>query len=199
VNVVAVGRDGTLATVMNEAAPVGKERKYAHRELERRWLLHTPPGGPVIKSARINDLYIHGTRIRLRSTLETSSEGRTERTFFKFDPEGARAGPWSRTDHPMYLTADEHAVLEQLPGALLRKTRLSIPPLGVDLFEGELHGLVVAEAEFSDDSEMARFVPPPTAVAEVTDAPRFTGGRLVSMTRSDLVRALSSYGIASAI
>jgi CYTH domain-containing protein len=184
---------------MNEAAPVGKELKYAHRELERRWLLHTPPEGPIVKSARISDRYIQGTRIRLRSTTETSTDGRTERTFFKLTQKvpAPSGGPGLITS--MYLTADEHAVLEQLPAALLRKTRLSIPPLGVDIFEGELDGLVIAEAEFSENSAMARFVSPPTAVAEVTDDPCFTGGRLVAMTRSELARALSSYGIASAI
>jgi CYTH domain-containing protein len=78
----------------------------------------------------------------------------------------------------MYLTADEYELLARLPAASLRKRRLSMPPLGVDLFEGVLAGLVLAEAEFADDEAVTRFAPPSWAVADVTTDQRFTGGHL---------------------
>jgi CYTH domain-containing protein len=48
-----------------------------------------------------------------------------------------------------------------------------------DVFDPPLHGLVLAEAEFATDEDMCTFEPPENIVAEVTDDPRFTGGRLV--------------------
>jgi CYTH domain-containing protein len=106
---------------------------------------------------------------------------------------GPRAEPGLITT--MYLNAAEYAALAQVPAASLRKTRLSVPPLGVDLFEGALAGLVLAEAEFVDYEAMARFVAPPFAVADVTADQRFTGGRLAVAARSDIASALADFGI----
>jgi CYTH domain-containing protein len=77
------------------------------------------------------------------------------------------------------------------------KTRLSVPPLGVDVFGPPLDGLVLAEAEFTGDEEAAAFTPPREAVAEVTDDPRFTDGRLVRATRGELLAGLGEFGIRS--
>ena len=94
-----------------------------------------------------------------------------------------------------YLSAAEYDLLASLPAAVLSKTRLSVPPLSVDIFEPPLHGLVMADAEFSADHEAQSFSPPPTAVAEVTDDTRFTGASLVSARRADLLAWLAEYGI----
>jgi hypothetical protein len=87
----------------------------------------------------------------------------------------------------IYLSTAEYDLLASLPAAALSKTRLSIPPLSVDVFDPPLHGLVMADAEFSTDKEAHSFLPPQTAVAEVTDDPRFTGGSLVRARRHDLL------------
>ena len=58
-----------------------------------------------------------------------------------------------------------------------------------------LHGLIMADVEFSTDNEAQSFLPPAAAVAEVTDDPRFTGGSLVSARRHDLLAWLAEYGI----
>lgn len=94
-----------------------------------------------------------------------------------------------------YLSAAEYDLLATLPAAVLSKTRLSVPPLGIDVFEPPLHGLIMADVEFSTDSEAQSFLPPPAAVAEVTDDSRFTGGSLVSARRHDLLAWLAEYGI----
>ena len=94
-----------------------------------------------------------------------------------------------------YLSAAEYDLLATLPAAVLSKTRLSVPPLGIDVFEPPLHGLIMADVEFSTDSEAQSFLPPPAAVAEVTDDSRFTGGSLVSARRPDLLAWLAEYGI----
>ncbi len=51
--------------------------------------------------------------------------------------------------------------------------------MSVDVFEGSLDGLVMAEAEFDSDDAMIAFPSPPFALREVTDDPRYTGGMLV--------------------
>lgn len=80
---------------------------------------------------------------------------------------------------------------------LLRKTRYSIAPFGVDVFAPPLSGLILAECEFSDDVTMNSFVPPDWIVAEVTCDPRFTGGQLATADPEDLTRLLSSLGVTS--
>ncbi|MEU9271001.1 hypothetical protein AB0E04_36965 [Streptomyces sp. NPDC048251] len=79
---------------------------------------------------------------------------------------------------------------------MLPKTRFGVPPIGVDVFEGSLEGLVLSEeAEFSDDEKAPAFVPPAWCVAEVTDDVRFSGGILVSASRRELSAWLAEYGI----
>ncbi len=70
-----------------------------------------------------------------------------------------------------------------------------MPPLGVDVFDGPLQGLVLAEAEFTTDEETQSFIPPSECVAEVTDDARFTGGRLVETSRQELLGWLAEYGL----
>jgi CYTH domain-containing protein len=98
----------------------------------------------------------------------------------------------------MYLTKDEFCLLAQIPSKKLSKTRYSIPPFGIDIFEGPLQGLILAEAEF-DSAEVADALRIPSFVAgEVTTDDRFTGGRLVQSSRQDLKTWLLEYGIALA-
>ena len=78
---------------------------------------------------------------------------------------------------------------------MLSKTRLSIPPLSIDVFDPPLHGLVLADAEFSTDEAAQSFLQPAAAIAEVTDDARFTGGTLVRTRRHDLLAWLAEYGI----
>ena len=49
----------------------------------------------------------------------------------------------------------------------------------IDEFQGDLNGLILAEAEFKTYDLLAAFPMPNFAVREVTDNPRFSGGDLV--------------------
>lgn len=174
-------------------APV-REGKYARVERERRFLLAGPPSpSAVTGSRRITDRYLPGTRLRLRR-VDHCDSGACE---FKFtqkvpaDRPGFVQGLITNT----YLSAAEYDLLASLPSAVLSKTRLSVPPLSVDVFDPPLHGLVMADAEFSTDTEAQSFLTPTAAVAEVTDDPRFTGGSLVRARRHDLLAWLAEYGI----
>jgi CYTH domain-containing protein len=84
----------------------------------------------------------------------------------------------------LYLTADEHRVFAALPGARLVKRRHRATSggveWGVDVFEGGLAGLVLAEREFGSDAELRAAAPPAFAALEVTDDVTFTGGALAT-------------------
>jgi CYTH domain-containing protein len=86
----------------------------------------------------------------------------------------------------IYLSEDEFHVFARLPAARLAKTRHSIPPFGVDVFEGELEGLILAEAEFESAAESDGLVLPAFLGREVSADERFTGGRLARASREDL-------------
>jgi CYTH domain-containing protein len=168
--------------------------KYALVERERRFLLAAAPAASHVREVRrITDRYLTGTRLRLRR-VEGPGPGRPEFKLTQKVP-AERPGPVQGTITNTYLSRAEYDVFATLPAAVLTKTRLSIPPLGVDVFDPPLHGLVLAEAEFTTDEAAETFEPPADIVAEVTADPRFTGGRLVRAGRADLLSWLREYGI----
>ena len=172
---------------------MGKSQRYAKPERERRFLLAGQPPGKIENTAHITDRYFLGTRLRLRQIVEMARD--SAKTFYKLTqkvpaPDGA-PGLLST----MYLDEKEFALLATIPSSELRKTRYSIPPFGVDVFEPPLGGLFLAEVEFYDDAAMNAFSPPPWIVAEVTCDARFTGGHLVTLRSVDLGALLSSFDL----
>lgn len=161
---------------------------YARIERERRFLLAAAPDPASVTVTReVVDRYVDGTRLRLRAMTNVAT-GHTDYKLTQKVPEGSLLTT-------IYLSAAEYAVIAGLPAATLRKTRHSVPPLGVDVFAGELTGLVLAEAEFADDEAMRVFEAPAWVVAEVTDDPRFTGGRLVRAAGREVRELLREYGV----
>jgi len=145
----------------------------------------------------IEDRYLDGTRLRLRRMTELEADDRpaTGEPTYKLAqkipaPDGS---PGLITN--LYLSKPEYDVLAEVPARVLRKIRLSIPPLGVDVFEGELQGVFIGEAEFESADEAEAFAPPAGSAAEVTRDIRFTGGRLMSTSRAELRSALADFGI----
>jgi CYTH domain-containing protein len=175
----------------NPSAPSGKSMKYARREYERRFLLAEPPPGPAVRTVAINDRYLSGTTLRLRRMDDPDEPAPVFKLTQKIAaPDG---GPGLITT--MYLTEPEFELLATLEGPAISKVRLSIPPLGVDVFGAQLQGLTLAEAEFETEVAYEAFVPLPFVVAEVTDDLRFTGGRLAMTSAADLRGVLHSYGL----
>ena len=171
-----------------------RERKYARIERERRFPLAGPPPTPTVTARRrITDRHLPGTRLRLRR-IDYPGGGSSAFKFTQKVPAN-RPGYVQGLITNTYLSAAEYDLLASLPAAVLSKTRLSVPPLSVDVFEPPLHGLVMADVEFTTDQEAQAFLPPPATVAEVTDDKRFAGGSLVSARRHDLLAWLAEYGI----
>lgn len=167
--------------------------KYARVERERRFLLAAPPIPSAVTATRvITDHYLPGGRLRLRRAQ--SPDGCAELKLTQKVP-AARPGTVQGLVTNIYLSPAEYDVLATLPARALTKTRFSVPPLGIDVFAGQLRGLVLAEAEFATDTEAESFAPPSECVAEVTDDARFTGGRIVRATRAELLTWLAEHGI----
>ena len=170
-----------------------REHKYGRIERERRFLLDQFPNHVnAVRVRQITDRYIVGTTLRLR---EQSEDGGP--TMFKLTQKvpvranGAQQGLITT----IYLTGDEFRVFSQLSAMRLSKTRYSVPPFGIDVFEGELEGLLLAEAEFDSAAEADALTPPSFILQEVSADTRFTGGQLVRASRRDIQTWLLEYGV----
>ena len=158
------------------------DSRYARIERERRYLLKDLPEGLTRASphVQITDNYIAGTRLRLRKAREPQSNKWTVKFTQKFAP---NAGDLSRTIITnTYLTAAEAEVLAVFEANEIRKNRYPYEFAGrkysIDMFLGDLFGLVLAETGFKTDEELDSFPPPPFVVEEVTQNKLFTGGNL---------------------
>ena len=167
--------------------------KYARIERERRFLLDRfPKNAHVERVRRITDRYINGTSLRFRKMTEDNGPTAYKLTQ-KIPARDSGGQQWLIVT--MYLTQDVFSVFEQLPALALSKTRHSIPPFGIDVFQGKLEGLILAEAEFDSAAGADALIVPPFISREVSNDDRFTGGHLARMTRHDIKTAMLEYGI----
>src|SRR4029078_9136568 len=65
----------------------------------------------------------------------------------------------------------------------------------VDMFLGDLLGLVLAEVSFDTDEELDQFPKPSFALADVTNEQLFTGGRLCELTFSEVRTEIANRGL----
>ena len=175
------------------------ESKYARVERERRYLLQDLPEGLTRADPhlQITDNYITGTRLRLRKVREPRTNKWTVKFTQKFAP---NAEDLSRTVITnTYLNALEAETLSVFNANEIRKNRYYFEFAGrrfaVDMFLGDLFGLVLAEVGFDTDEELDQFHKPPFALAEVTDDPIFTGGRLCELTFAEVRQHISARGL----
>ncbi len=150
--------------------------KYGAIERERRWLCEDFPGSHVTRTYLIEDIYVTGSTLRLRSMHDMAAGKMAWKLSRKGD-----LSPDKRIITTLYLTEPEYRLMAGFPGARLRKTRHRLDISGtdsfsVDIFDGALAGLILAEAEFKTDVAMAAFAPPAFLGAEVTGDARYTGG-----------------------
>ena len=103
--------------------------------------MRSMPRGEPTRVVEIVDRYLPGPGLRLRAM--SGADGTTYKLTQKVAaPDG---GPGTLTT--IYLGAEEAASLHGLEAYVLRKTRTSLPPYGIDVFHDALAGLVLAEAE----------------------------------------------------
>ncbi|MFN3523862.1 MAG: hypothetical protein ACK4YQ_16560 [Phenylobacterium sp.] len=148
--------------------------KYARMEHERRFLVSQAPDLAGAPARLIEDLYIDGGRLRLRAVTDLASGERTFKLCKKYGPADGEGEPIAN----LYLTAEEHAVLARLPGDALRKRRYTVDGVSLDVFEGPLDGLMIAEAEAESHAAIAARAFPPWCGREVTGDRRYSGATL---------------------
>ncbi len=169
---------------------VQPESKYARVERERRYLVADLPMDLTRASphVQITDNYITGTRLRLRKVRDPQTNKWTVKFTQKFAPDPRDLSRTIITN--TYLSAAESEVLSVFEANEIRKNRYCFEVAGrkwsVDMFLGDLFGLVLAEVSFASDAEAAAFTSPAFALADVTDNELFTGGRLSELTLSDI-------------
>lgn len=146
-------------------------------EIERKFLVRElPPGLDPSGSSQIEQGYLaigdDGTEVRVRrrdgSAVLTVKSG----------------GGRSRLEEEIEIDVERFGRLWPLTeGRRLEKTRHRIPAgdgltIELDVYAGELAGLMVAEVEFASEEAADAFEPPDWFGSEVTDDARFKNQRL---------------------
>ena len=146
---------------------------------------------------QITDNYITGTRLRLRKVRDPQTNKWTVKLTQKFAPDRE---DFSRTIITnIYLNALEAETLAVFDANEIRKNRYPFEFAGrqfsVDMFLGDLFGLVLAEVSFETDEELNNYPRPPFAIAEVTNNELFTGGKLCQISFADIRAAIKRSGV----
>jgi adenylate cyclase len=146
-------------------------------EIERKFLVAEPP--PDLHEhprTAIEQGYLaldeDGTEVRVRRR-----DGRATLTV-------KSAGGRTRVEEELPIEPERFERLWPLTeGRRLAKTRYEVPGPGgrtieVDVYDGRLRGLVVAEVEFDSEAQAEAFEGPPWLGTEVTGDPRYRNERL---------------------
>lgn len=177
------------------------DSKYARVERERRYLLRDLPEGMTRADphVQITDNYITGSRLRLRKVREPRTNKWTVKFTQKFAPDPNDLSRTIITN--TYLNALEAETLSIFNSNEIRKNRYKFEfdgrEFAVDMFLGDLFGLVLAEASFETDEELESFPKPPFALVDVTNEELFSGGRLCELTFSDVRKEIVGRGLLS--
>jgi len=178
------------------------ESKYARFERERRYLLHNLPEGlsRADHHLQITDNYITGTRLRIRKVRDPQTNKWIVKFTQKFAPNPDDLSRTIITN--TYLSAIEAETLSIFEANEIRKNRYKFEFEGrefaVDMFIGDLFGLVLAETSFDNDDELDNFPAPPFAIADVTNNEVFTGGRLSELNIEEVRNEITRSGLLNA-
>lgn len=175
------------------------ESKYARVERERRYLLNELPEGlnRADHHLQITDGYITGTRLRMRKVRDPKTNKWAVKFTQKFAPD---SGDFSRTlITNIYLNALEAETLSLFDANEIRKNRYYFDFEGrrfsIDIFLGDLFGLILAETSFESDEEMRAFATPSFVLADVTNNEIFSGGKLCELTFADVREEVQRSGL----
>ena len=176
------------------------ESKYARVERERRYLLQDLPAGMTRADhhLQITDNYMTGSRLRMRKVRDPKTNKWIAKLTQKI-PLGE--GDFARTIITnTYLNAVEAETLSTLFSSNeIRKNRYYFEYEGrrfsIDMFLGDLFGLVLAEVGFDTDAELENFAKPVFALADVTNNELFTGGELSQLSFADIRQEIDKQGL----
>jgi CYTH domain-containing protein len=174
------------------------EARYSRIEYERRFLVSPvadwrSAAEPYFKI--FEDKYLLDSRLRLRVLTDSD----TGRRVNKLTKKAESSSPYYSAINRILLSNRELELMDSLDGYRLSKRRYYHDHKGrvfsIDVFEGELAGLVLCETEAASLDELMLAEPPPFAGSEVTEDPFFTGGNLARTPRAELLERLAVFGI----
>lgn len=170
--------------------PLFKKRRMIERE--RTFLVKTLPSLEGCPKKEIFDLYIPASVVH--PNLRIRKEG--ERAVITKKQTLDSASIHQETTIP--LTSDEAKVVFSLEGKVLKKIRYFLQWEGriahLDVFLGELKGLVLVDVEFESEKEMSAFAMPDFCLADVTKEVALAGGMLAGKSYDDIRPVVEKYG-----
>lgn len=147
-------------------------------EIERKFLVEQLPAGlDAYPRDEIEQGYV-----ALEGPTEVRIRRYGDRTFLTIKSGGDRV----RLEEELEIDARRFGALWPLTeGRRIQKTRYRIPTPGgptieLDIYHGQLAGLVTAEIEFDSPDAAARFSPPAWLGRDVTDEPRYKNKQLAT-------------------
>ena len=151
-------------------------------EIERKFLLSNIPYElSELKSKHLEQGYVNSDPVvRIRKA--------DENYFLTIKSNGLM----KRIEVEKEITAEEYSELSSIvKGRLITKTRYLIPledglTMELDIFEGALQGLIVAEVEFPTEEAALSFVPPEFIKEDVTNDKRYANVSLSFMSDEEL-------------
>lgn len=163
-------------------------------ELERTFLAKAVPGDLYAQPhTRVVDLYVdNGTGhcdLRIRQIGDVFEITRKRPTH------GTDSS--KQEEQTIVLEKTEFESLSTARGPKIEKTRYYFPfgelIAEVDIFEGDLAGLVLVDFEFKTEAEMRTFTMPNFCLADVSQEAFIAGGVLVGKSYADIAAELEKY------
>lgn len=186
------GLELTVFQELDQPPTTVPEGRYSRIEYERRFLLDVMPED-LADGRQIIDEFVPGTGLRLRTIRDLDSGIVAQAKL----GQKVRPNPddptviWHTT---MYLTPEEMSALSGLARVVVTKTRWQWLHQGqaavVDVYEGDLAGLVVAEICFADETGLRSFHPDAPLGAEITGVEALTGPNLAAISAVELAALL---------
>ena len=146
-------------------------------EIERKFLVSKLPENLEQYPVRIiEQAYLNLTpAVRIRHDQSKDLE--------KYELTYKGKGLLSHTEYNMPLDSSSYLhLLEKHDGLIIRKKRYMIPvgnyTAELDLFEGDLDGIVLAEVEFPNVQEANSFIPPSWFAKDVTESGQYSNARM---------------------
>ena len=163
-------------------------------EREKKYLAkYIPEGLSNCRSKEITDVYIPVSEEH--PILRIRKNGKTHEITKKTPVSGTDSS--EQIEQTVPLTAEEFASLSTVSGKCLEKQRYYYDYQGrtaeVDIFQGDLSGLVIVDFEFDTSDEKDKFEIPDFCLVDVTQEKAFAGGILSGKKYTDIEPHLKRY------
>ena len=163
-------------------------------ELEVTYLAKIIPEGLTdCRHTVIEDVYFPAAAPHAKTRVRRKGDKYEFTKKTQLDPSDAG----NQQEQNVSLTAEEYQALAKGDGRRVIKTRYYLPYQGltaeVDIFGGELEGLVVVEFEFDSIEAKNSFVMPDFCLADVTQDDIIAGGVLAGKSYADVAPRLTQY------